>query len=511
MLSAVKKRRPRTADLAPRAAKDSALKPLLAAIGLVIISRFGYYMAGVRFDASSLPWFWQYVDPTLLQSNLAQSLWYLHSQPPAFNLLLGVIVNLFPGHEALVFTACYLLLGLTLAAVMFLLLRKLGVPETANLVLTAVYVASPACVLYENWLFYTYPLTVLLLLGALFWQRFAGRGRLLDALLLFVCAALLALTWSLFHLLWLLGLVLALVLFRRKDWRKVVAAAAVPVLVVVLWYGKNLFQVGEFTGSTWFGMNASKMTNSMLTAPERRALYDDGTISAVSMVPPFSDPDKYHGATLPPGPTGIPVLDQETKPSGIPNFNNRLYVDVSRQYGRDALAILRAHPSAYLRGLAESYLLYFLPASAYLFLDNNAAHIRGLTRFASILNGRFNYHSDHSLRQTQPGRYYLQGLLNTGWFLVIAYLLVLVLGLILLLHRSSSVPPASSLILHPSPFFFLWFNVAWMTFAANALEVGENNRFRFVTDPLVFVFLAALTVDWLARRRPGKPDARKMK
>jgi hypothetical protein len=42
-----------------------------------------------------------------------------------------------------------------------------------------------------------------------------------------------------------------------------------------------------------------------------------------------------------------------------------------------------------------------------------------------------------------------------------------------------------------------------MTLLANAFEVGENNRFRFVTDPLVFAFLAALAVNWLARRRPG--------
>jgi hypothetical protein len=42
-----------------------------------------------------------------------------------------------------------------------------------------------------------------------------------------------------------------------------------------------------------------------------------------------------------------------------------------------------------------------------------------------------------------------------------------------------------------------------MTLVANAFEVGENNRFRFVTDPLVFAFLAALAVRWLARRRPG--------
>jgi hypothetical protein len=296
-------------------------------------------------------------------------------------------------------------------------------------------------------------------------------------------------------------LALALVLFRRRDWRKVLAAAAVPLLIVVFWYGKNLAQTGEFTGSTWFGINFSKMTNSMLTVPERRAFYDNGTISAVSMVPPFSNPDKYtKTGTVPVLPSGIEVLDQEMKPSGIPNFNNSLFITVSRQYGRDALRILAARPAAYLRGLAESYLIYFLPASAYLFLDGNAQHISALERFTSIaFNGRFSYHSDHSLRQTQPARYYLQGLLNTGWFLLLAYAFVLAFGIFLLLRRSSFILPPSSL-------FFIWFNVAWMTFVANALEVGENNRFRFVTDPLVFVFIAALVVAWLARRRKTAND-----
>lgn len=474
--------------------------PLLAVIAAFVLSRIGYHLAGVRFDASSLPWFWQFIDPTLLRANLGQSLWYLHSQPPAFNVFLGFVVNLFAGHETAVFAVCYVLLGLSFTAAMFLLLKELGTPDTPNAVLTAVYVASPACVLYENWLFYTYPLTVLLLLAALFWQRFARRGRFLDALLLFACATLHALTWSLFHLVWLLGLVLALVLFRRRDWRKVMAAAAVPLLIVGLWYAKNLVQVGEFTGSTWFGMNFSKMTNSMLTVTERRALHDSGTISAVSLVPPFSDPDRYYGAIPKPGPTGIPVLDQEMKPSGIPNFNNSHFIAVSRQYGRDAFRILTARPTAYLRGLAESYLLYFMPASAYLFLDNNVAHIKGLVRFASIaLNGRFSYHHDPGLRQTRPPLHYCQAFLNTGWFLIIAYALVVVLGVFLLFRRSSFITHRSSLV-------FIWYNVAWVTLVANAAEVGENNRFRFVTDPLVFAFLAALAVGWLARRRPEMVD-----
>ena len=48
---------------------------------------------------------------------------------------------------------------------------------------------------------------------------------------------------------------------------------------------------------------------------------------------------------------------------------------------------------------------------------------------------------------------------------------------------------------------FVWFNVAWVTLVANAVEVGENNRFRSVTDPLVLALLAGLTVGWLTQRR----------
>lgn len=299
----MKKRQPLNADRSPLTTRRLALWPLFVVAGLCTISRVGYYAADVRFDASSLPWFWQFIDPALLKASIGQSLWFLHSQPPAFNLFLGLIVNLFPGHETLFFTACYMLLGLAFVVVLFLLLREFAVPDTLGVALTAIYVVSPACVLYENWLFYTYPTTVLPLLVALFWHRFFHRGRFLDALTLFVCTALLAVTWSLFHLVWLLGLVLALALLRRKDWQKVLAAAAVPVLVVAFWYGKSLIQIGDFRNSTWFGINFSKMTNSMLTVPERRALYDNGSISAVSMVPPFSNPDRYYGAIPKPGAT----------------------------------------------------------------------------------------------------------------------------------------------------------------------------------------------------------------
>ena len=479
----------RIADGLPLTARRKALWPVLAVTAAFVISRIGYHAAGVRFDASSLPWLWQFIDPALLKANLWQSLWYLHSQPPMFNLFLGIVVNLFPGHESAVFAFSYLLLGLIFAVALFLLLRGFGVPDVLSAVAAAVYAASPAVVLYENWLFYAYPVTVLLLLVALFWQRFVRSDRFLDALLIFVCAALLALTWSLFHLVWLLALVIVLAYLRRKGWRKVLSAAAVPVLIVVFWYGKNLVQFGQFTGSTWFGMSFAKITVGELTTAERRVLYDSGTISAVSLLSPFSSPEEYYRTVPKQSTTGIPVLDQETKPSGFPNYNNVLYVTLSRRYGRDAFRTLMSRPASYARGLAESYFVYSLPSGRHRYLPaGNAARINALERRVNLaLNGLFGLDVERNPTSVRLLSRFSEAMFHPGWLLIWVYALVLVFGPVFLLRRAHSVTYSTSLL-------FLWLNIAWITLAANAVEVGENSRFRFTADPLVFVFLLVVAV-----------------
>jgi hypothetical protein len=65
----VKKRRPLNADRSPLTTRRLALWPLFAVVGLFVVSRVGYYVAGVRFDATSLPWFWQFIDPALLKES----------------------------------------------------------------------------------------------------------------------------------------------------------------------------------------------------------------------------------------------------------------------------------------------------------------------------------------------------------------------------------------------------------------------------------------------------------
>ena len=70
------------------------INPILYIVIVFIVSRTIYLFIGVRYEVEL--GLCQYIDPLLLRNNLFQSIYYLHSQPPLFNLFIGLILKLFP-------------------------------------------------------------------------------------------------------------------------------------------------------------------------------------------------------------------------------------------------------------------------------------------------------------------------------------------------------------------------------------------------------------------------------
>ena len=58
---------------------------LLALAALFAVSRVVFRLVGVRFSTDQLRIAIQYLDPGLLRTHLAQSVWHLHTQPPLYN------------------------------------------------------------------------------------------------------------------------------------------------------------------------------------------------------------------------------------------------------------------------------------------------------------------------------------------------------------------------------------------------------------------------------------------
>src|SRR5262245_27057872 len=152
-----------------------------------IISRF-VYLGRLRlyFDESPLNYFVQYVDPQLLKTDLWKSLYYLYDQPPGFNLLLGIVLKAFPNNHGLAFQLFFIGLGVLFALSLLALMVKLCVPTWISTGLVIIFSCSPAVVLYENWLFYTYPTAALLCLAAVFLHRFASNPDVWDGLAFFL-------------------------------------------------------------------------------------------------------------------------------------------------------------------------------------------------------------------------------------------------------------------------------------------------------------------------------------
>ncbi len=156
----------------------------------------------MRFETSSLQWYWQVLDPQLLSERLLESVFYLHAQPPLFNLLLGVGLKVAGTHSAALFQLVFLVLGLAMAAVIFLMLTRFGLPPLISAVLVLVYAASPNWSMYEMWLFYDFPNAVALVLAGwclLQYGRHRSAGWLAG---FFAVLGAVVLTRSLFHLAW---------------------------------------------------------------------------------------------------------------------------------------------------------------------------------------------------------------------------------------------------------------------------------------------------------------------
>ena len=69
-------------------------KDVLAVLAITAAGRLVYYLSGVRFDASTLDGYMQFIDTELLVTRLLESLWYYHANPPILNLFTGTVLKL---------------------------------------------------------------------------------------------------------------------------------------------------------------------------------------------------------------------------------------------------------------------------------------------------------------------------------------------------------------------------------------------------------------------------------
>ena len=474
-------------------------RPLAVLAVAFALSRAVYAALGVRFDVLSLDYASQLVDAQLLETRLLETIWYLHSQPPLFNLFVGLVLKFSPFGVVGTFHAVYLALGALLLWGLYDLGHKVGLSRRVAVVVAVIVGCGPVAVLYENWLTYEYPLAVLLVLLVDAGARWVRHGRV-PALATFVTlAAAATLTRSLLHPVWLVAVVVFVLLARRPQAvsRGVVAAVAVPLVLVGGVMVKNQVLFGSPELSSWFGFNVYHVAVSPLPPDVFLQLYGDGVLEADPVTPPRCELER----------PDVPVLAEEYEQgwsgevSGRQNFNWECLPPYYRSLADDAFAAARAEPRRTAKTVIGSFEVWAGPSTFYPGITPNRLEVEGLEaayRRTVLL----------SLPWTPPVAAPLawpaaaqapDRRLHISLTIVAATLVVVGAAAAALIRwrRAGMGPARAAVVLGGGTILFV-------TLAGNLFEHGENNRFRFVVEPLTLVLavaVAAAAGRWGQRRR----------
>jgi hypothetical protein len=451
---------------------------------IFVVSRIVFRLLGIQFDTSPLDWFYQFLDPMLLKTDLIRSIVFLHAQPPAFNIFLGAVLAL--GHHIApaIFALIYMAFGLMIVLLLYRLLRNLEVPRSISLGACTFFMLSPPVILFENWLFYTYPVTLFVVYSACLLYDYLDRPRKRTLMLFFITLSFIVLTRTLFHTVWFIAVAFWLIFMRRQHIKQIILCALAPFLLISAFHAKNLVIFRQANLSSWFGMNIAKMT---LTVPFHtlNAEIEKGKVSAIVLIEPFGDPEEYQDFADFNVPTGVPVLDMQHKTTGYTNFNHIAYISVSQQYLTAARYLIFRYPHHYLLSIIKALYAFLQPCSddAIFVHENRNRIICWTTVYEDVLCGnqmRSLWHATFTNRYGDTRIVHINFL-----FFVIPF--IILWGLYRLWKSPPSLPKRTYLT-----YMYVIGTIMYVTVVGNALEMSENMRFRFLVVPFFYILFSLL-------------------
>ena len=466
--------------------KQSYRIEILTLLVAFLLSRVLLAFRGIHLRYEALYVYWQYLDTETLRHHLLQGLWYDHSQPPLFNLLLGLVLKIAGSHAPAVFSGLLHLISLINCLLLFTLLKRTVSNRYIPMVITLVYLLSPALMILESELFYTTFISMLLLISGFFLVRLDADSQKPPVAaphasrqwgnIIGICLPLLmlCLTRSMYHLLWLI-LVGAVLLYRlRKNavFPKLLAGLSLCLLLTAGWYGKNYIIFGQFSASSWIGMNFARVV-----------FYDHYSTdsSRIEAIEPFSDLHYYRPFIHGDDEKKFAGLDdrdliQKEKNDSFRNLNQVEYLEISRQYMAASKDYIKARPLRYLGNVLKAAIIFFTPATRYPYAEPEAAKIRYYDLLYSF-----------NLSQLAKGLHQRRIALTLS---SIPKMLVYLAVFGILLKDAIRRNEISSLNL------FIFCTIGFVFLISSLIEHYENMRFRYEIEPLFLVLLGQALVTW---------------
>jgi hypothetical protein len=315
--------------------------------------------------------------------------------------------------------------------------------------------------LYEAFILYSIltAFLIVLNLSCILWYQ---RTKSAAALYCFIGTLnLLILTRSVYHIV-LIPVALGFVwLIAEKGTRaKIVFLCMGICFVSVFWYAKNYALFGFFGSSSWAGQSLWRIASFGYSEKELQELSEVGVIDRMAAErTAFLRPSAYETFGFEKH-SLIAVLSNN-------DYNNINIPAVSATYGKNAIRLIRYHPWTYIRSVVEAYLCYWLPSSSYDLLALNFKKIVDPER--SVV------HLLQFLESTT-----LPVLLPMALLFYVAQMFS---------DRAQHRWDFSQTRQNDIVLFWCFFMILYSTVVTCLLEIGENNRFKFDIEQLIWLFI----------------------
>ena len=417
-----------------------------------------------------------------LRHNLLETFLHLHSQPPLFSAY-GIALNTIFGesYEGVSY-ALHVALGIAMCCMAYVMLWQLLGSRSAAFCTAMLLALHPALFLYEAFAHYT--------LLAAFWALAAGfclllyqqRGRNRYLALFALCVTLLILTRSVYHSALLLPALLLISLLARRKRRRLLLGCILISLLAFGWYGKNLLLYGSFSTSTWLGMSLWRIARADYNAEELVALYHADVLNSRPVIwsTTFLRPSEY--GLDPSAASDIVILSGD-------NANNLAYIDLNLPYRDNALRLLRHDLGRYLRGALRAFSRYACPSATW---ENLQKNVDAMPASHHALSNHF-FHMQGAAQQLGRALGFARdgiGACSNLFFLI--PLLSLALPLYALARCRARWACWRDLLRREALLVYLWAAVAYTALATSLLEIGDNARFKFMSEFPLWILIAVL-------------------
>lgn len=457
-----------------------------------VLSRALLDRAGLPFSFA-LDWMWL-ADPADLRDRLYTTLLHFHAFPPGANALTGLLLKAAGTQAGLAAHALFFAFGVIVVNALVALGRALALPAWGAAVVTILFMLMPATIYFEHLYHYEWPVTMLLLTGAVLWHQGVARPGLAVWSACFGVCALIVITRSTFHFVWFAAVVILAAFFSgRRAWRSIGLAALAPAAFILCVYGKNLWLFGEFAASTFGPASLTLVTTAQLPAATRAAWIADGVLSPLAEVSVYAPPRAYArfftSADRPGWPPAVTRLDHVSV--NAPNFNHWWLLEVHRRRRGDVIEYLRRRPGDYARHVVAGVGQLFRPSTRWHPRDGtdaspHAGH-RGLlgqyeTAFARVMHG--------------------PPLAPFGVYVMLPPILAWALARGWRLRRA---PPRGCARAEGALLWLCAFQIGWVVAASTMLTALEWPRYRYQVEWAIWL-LAAAAASALVREVAARAD-----